>query len=100
MPDEIVMRHRSPAFQHIFAGDAYSAGYYSYMWSAVLDNDGFKAFEEAGDAFDPATAKRLYDFVYSAGATRDEAEAYRQFRGRDPKIDALIEKRGLGIAAA
>ena len=100
MPEEIAMRHRSPAFQHIFAGDGYSAGYYSYMWSAVLDNDGFKAFEEAGDAFDPATAKRLYDFVYSAGGTRDEAEAYRQFRGRDPKIDALIEKRGLGVAAA
>ena len=99
MPEEIVMRHRSPAFQHIFAGDGYSAGYYSYMWSAVLDNDGFKAFEEAGDVFDPATAKRLYDYVYSAGATRDEAEAYRQFRGRDPKIDALIEKRGLGVAA-
>jgi peptidyl-dipeptidase Dcp len=100
MPEEIVMRHRSPHFQHIFSGDHYSAGYYSYMWSAVLDNDGFSAFEEAGDAFDPATAKRLRDFVYSGGGTRDEAEAYRQFRGRDPKIDALIEKRGLGVAAA
>lgn len=99
MPDEIVMRHRSPHFQHIFAGDHYSAGYYSYMWSEVLDSDGFKAFEEAGDVFDAATAKRLYEFIYSGGGKRDEAEAYRQFRGRDPKIDALIKKRGLDVAA-
>ncbi|HEY4941724.1 MAG TPA: M3 family metallopeptidase [Rhizomicrobium sp.] len=95
MPTEIVMRHASPHFLHIFTGDGYSAGYYSYMWSEVLDADGFQAFTEAKNAFDPATAKRLHDFIYSAGGTRDFAEAYRLFRGRDPKIDALLEGRGL-----
>ncbi|HEX4293603.1 MAG TPA: M3 family metallopeptidase [Rhizomicrobium sp.] len=95
MPKEIVMRHASPHFQHVFAGESYSAGYYSYMWSEVLDADGFDAFKEARDVFDPATAKRLHDYIYSAGGTRDYAEAYRLFRGRDPKIDALLEGRGL-----
>lgn len=94
-PKEIVMRHASPHFSHAFHGDGYSAGYYSYMWSEVLDADGFAAFKETKDAFDPAVAKRLYDFVYSSGGTRDFAEAYRQFRGREPKIDALLEGRGL-----
>ncbi len=98
MPEEIAMRHRSAHFQHIFAGDGYSAGYYSYLWSEVLDADGFKAFKETGDAFDPATAQRLYEFVYSAGGTRDYAEAYRLFRGREPRIDALLEGRGLKAA--
>jgi peptidyl-dipeptidase Dcp len=95
MPKEIVMRHASPHFQHVFAGDGYSAGYYSYMWSEVLDADGFDAFKEKKDAFDPATAKRLHDFIYSAGGTRDFAEAYRLFRGRDPSIEPLLEGRGL-----
>ncbi|MEJ1967082.1 MAG: M3 family metallopeptidase [Rhizomicrobium sp.] len=95
MPGEIVMRHASPHFLHIFGGDGYSAGYYSYMWSEVLDADGFEAFKEANNVFDPATAKRLYDYIYSAGGTRDFAQAYRLFRGRDPKIDALLEGRGL-----
>jgi peptidyl-dipeptidase Dcp len=95
MPKEIVMRHASPHFLHIFTGDGYSAGYYSYMWSEVLDADGFQAFTEAKNPFDPATAKRLHDYIYSAGGTRDYAEAYRLFRGRDPKIDALLEGRGL-----
>jgi peptidyl-dipeptidase Dcp len=98
MPEEISMRHRSPHFQHIFGGDGYSAGYYSYMWSEVLDADGFRAFKEAGDAFDPATAQRLHDYIYSAGGLRDYALAYRLFRGRDPKIDALLEGRGLNAA--
>jgi peptidyl-dipeptidase Dcp len=98
MPDGIGMRHRSAHFQHIFGGDGYSAGYYSYLWSEVLDADGFEAFKEAGSAFDPATAKRLNDYIYSAGGTRDYAEAYRLFRGRDPKIDALLEGRGLNAA--
>jgi peptidyl-dipeptidase Dcp len=98
MPDEIVMRHRPAHFLHVFAGDGYSAGYYSYLWAEVLDADGFKAFQEAGDAFDPATAKRLYDFIYSAGGTRDYAQSYRQFRGRDPDIEALLEGRGLKAA--
>jgi peptidyl-dipeptidase Dcp len=98
MPHEIVMRHRSPHFLHIFGGDGYSAGYYSYMWSEVLDADGFQAFKEADSVFDPVIAKRLYDFIYSAGGVRDYAQAYRLFRGRDPKIEALLEGRGLNVA--
>jgi len=100
MPEEIGMRHRSPHFLHIFAGDGYSAGYYSYMWAEVLDADGFRAFKEAGDAFDPQTAKRLYENIYSTGGTRDYAESYRAFRGRDPDIEALLEGRGLKVASA
>ncbi len=99
MPDEIVMRHRLPHFQHLFSGDGYAAGYYSYMWSEVLDADAFEAFEETGDAFDPATAKRLRDFIYSAGNLRDPAEAYKAFRGKLPSVDALLKKRGLDEAA-
>ena len=95
MPPEIVMRHRLPHFQHLFSGGGYAAGYYSYMWSEVLDADGFDAFKEKADAFDPATAKRLHDFIYSAGGTRDFAEAYRLFRGRDPSIAPLLAGRGL-----
>ena len=81
MPDAIAMRHRAPHFQHIFSG-GYSAAYYSYLWSEVLDADGFEAFEEAGDIFDPAVARRLHDFVYAAGGSRDYEAAYRGFRGR------------------
>ena len=99
MPAEIVMRHRLPHFQHLFSGGGYAAGYYSYMWSEVLDADAFAAFEETGDAFDPATAKRLRDFVYSAGNLREPAEAYRSFRGRLPTVDALLKKRGLADSA-
>ena len=95
MPAEIVMRHRLPHFQHLFSGGGYAAGYYSYMWSEVLDADAFEAFEETGDAFDPATAKRLRDFIYGAGNLRDPAEAYKAFRGRLPTVDALLKKRGL-----
>jgi len=94
MPAEIALRHASTHFLHLFTGDGYAAGYYSYLWSEVLDADGFGAFEEAGDPFDPATAERLYTFVYSAGGSRDFAEAYRLFRGRDPQINALLSKRG------
>ncbi|HZP19878.1 MAG TPA: M3 family metallopeptidase [Bauldia sp.] len=99
MPKAIVMRHRSPHFQHIFSGDGYAAGYYSYLWSEVLDADAFDAFAETGDVFDPATAKRLHDFIYSAGHLRDPAEAYRAFRGRDPDPSALLKKRGLDALA-
>ncbi|HEX5509572.1 MAG TPA: M3 family metallopeptidase [Pseudolabrys sp.] len=99
MPAEIVMRHRLPHFQHLFSGGGYAAGYYSYMWSEVLDADAFEAFEETGDAFDSATAKRLRDFVYSAGNLRDPAEAYKAFRGRLPTPDALLRKRGLAEPA-
>jgi peptidyl-dipeptidase Dcp len=99
MPAEIVMRHRLPHFQHLFSGGGYAAGYYSYMWSEVLDADAFEAFEETGNAFDPATAKRLLDFIYSAGNLRDPAEAYTAFRGRLPAVDALLKKRGLDAVA-
>jgi peptidyl-dipeptidase Dcp len=100
MPPEIVMRHRLPHFQHLFSGGGYAAGYYSYMWSEVLDADAFAAFEETGNAFDPATAKRLRDYVYSAGNRRDPSDAYKAFRGRLPTVDALLKKRGLvGVTA-
>ena len=99
MPPEIVMRHRLPHFQHLFAGGGYAAGYYSYMWSEVLDADAFAAFEEAGNAFDPATARRLREYVYGAGNLRDPAEAYKAFRGRLPTVDALLKKRGLADVA-
>ncbi len=95
MPDEIVPRHGATHFGHVFGGDGYAAGYYAYLWSEVLDADGFRAFEEAKDPFDPATAERLYRFIYSSGGTRDYATAYRAFRGRDPHVDALLEGRGL-----
>jgi peptidyl-dipeptidase Dcp len=94
MPDEIVMRHRPPHFGHIFSGGGYAAAYYSYMWSEVLDADAFEAFEETGDIFDPATAKRLRETIYAAGGSRDPAEAYKAFRGRLPSADALLRKRG------
>ena len=95
MPDEIIMRHRTPHFAHVFSGDGYSAGYYSYMWSEVMDADAFQAFEETGDAFDSATAKRLLENIYSTGGSKDPAELYVAFRGKMPEIDALLEGRGL-----
>jgi peptidyl-dipeptidase Dcp len=95
MPAEIVMRHRTPHFSHIFSGDGYAAGYYSYLWSESLDADGFAAFEEAGDIFDAATAARLLEFVYAAGNQRDPKEAYIAFRGRPPRPEALLRKKGL-----
>jgi peptidyl-dipeptidase Dcp len=100
MPDEIVPRHGATHFGHVFGGDGYAAGYYAYLWSEVLDADGFRAFEEAKDPFDPATAERLYRYIYSSGGTRDYATAYRAFRGRDPHVDALLEGRGLKVPAA
>jgi len=99
MPDEIVMRHRTPHFAHVFSGDGYSAGYYSYMWSEVMDADAFQAFKETGDAFDPETAEKLLTHIYSAGGSRDPAELYVAFRGKMPEIDALLEGRGLKDAA-
>jgi peptidyl-dipeptidase Dcp len=94
MPEAVVMRHRPTHFGHIFSG-GYSAAYYSYLWSEVLDADGFGTFEEAGDIFAPEVAKRLHDYVYSAGYLRDPAEAYRRFRGRPPLPEPLLRKRGL-----
>src|SRR5271169_6097287 len=94
VPREIGLRHRPAHFQHLFAGGGYAAGYYAYLWAEVLDADGFAAFTEAGDVFDPALAERLKD-IYSAGDTRDPMELYRAFRGRDPDIAALLRQRGL-----
>jgi peptidyl-dipeptidase Dcp len=99
MPDEIAMRHRPPHFGHIFSGGYYASAYYSYMWSEVLDADAFAAFEETGDIFDPATAKRLHDTVYAAGGSQDPAEAYKGFRGRLPSADALLKQRGFSATA-
>jgi len=93
MPEEIAMRHAAPHFGHVFSGDGYSAGYYSYLWSEVLEADGFGAFRP--DPFDPLAAKRLHDNIYAAGGSRDFAQAYRDFRGRDPEVKALLEGRGL-----
>ncbi len=93
MPAELVMRHRTPQFGHVFASDGYSAGYYSYLWSDVLTADAAEAFTEAGGFYDPAVAARLRTLL-SAGNTVDPADAYRAFRGRDPSVDALMRKRG------
>jgi peptidyl-dipeptidase Dcp len=95
MPAEIALRHRPTQFGHIFSGDHYASGYYSYMWSEVMDADAFGAFEEAGDIFDPAVAKRLHDDIYSSGGSREPEEAYVAFRGREPEPDALLRRRGL-----
>jgi peptidyl-dipeptidase Dcp len=97
MPASITMRHRTPHFQHVFSGESYAAGYYSYLWSEVLDADGFEAFEEMGDIFDPVIAKKLHDHIYSAGYSRDPDEAYKAFRGRAAKPGAVLRKRGLAI---
>jgi peptidyl-dipeptidase Dcp len=94
MPEEIVLRHRLPQFFHIFDGDGYSAGYYSYLWSETLATDAAEAFREAGSFYDPATAKRLHDDVMSVGNSVDPADGYRAFRGRDPDPEALMRHRG------
>lgn len=95
MPHAIRMRHATPHFAHVFAGDGYSSGYYSYMWSEVMDADAFAAFEEIGDTFDPALAKKLEDTVLSSGGSVDAKELYKQFRGRLPGVEALLKGRGL-----
>jgi peptidyl-dipeptidase Dcp len=94
MPNELVMRHRTPQFGHVFASDGYSAGYYSYLWSDVLTADAFGAFVEGKGAYDQSVAERLRRFIFSVGNTVDPAEAYRSFRGRDPRVEALMRKRG------
>ena len=98
MPPAIRMRHATPQFAHVFSGDGYSSGYYSYMWSEVMDADAFEAFEEAGSAFDANRAKALEEHILSAGGSRDAAELYVAFRGRLPGVEALLKGRGL-IAA-
>jgi peptidyl-dipeptidase Dcp len=100
MPHELVMRHRTPQFSHVFSSDGYSAGYYSYLWSVVLAADGFSAFTEAGGPYDKAVAARLRQHVYTVGNTVDPAVGYRAFRGRDPKVDALMKQRGFPLAGA
>ncbi len=95
MPPQIGMRHKTPHFTHVFSGDGYSAGYYSYLWSEVMDADAFDAFTDTGDVFDAQTAEKLKRFIYSAGNSRDPAELYTAFRGRMPTPQALLEKRGL-----
>jgi peptidyl-dipeptidase Dcp len=100
MPEAIVMRHRPTHFQHVFSGTSYSAAYYSYLWSEVLDADGFAAFKEAGDIFDRATAQKLRENVLSAGYLYEPADAYTRFRGRMPKPEALLRKRGFMEAPA
>jgi peptidyl-dipeptidase Dcp len=94
MPHEIVMRHRTPQFMHVFSSDGYSAGYYSYLWADVITADAFGAFTEAGGPYDKKVADRLRKYIFSVGNTIDPAEAYRSFRGRDPKVEALMKKRG------
>lgn len=95
IPDAIALRHRPPHFQHIFAGSSYAAGYYTYLWAEVMEADAFEAFEEASGIFDPAVAQRLHKYIYSSGGTMKPDEAYRAFRGRDPTVEPLMEKRGL-----
>ena len=94
MPDEIVMRHRTPQYNHLFTSDGYSAGYYSYLWSEVMDADTWKVFEEKG-AFDRATADKFRHQMLEVGNSVDLTDAFRAFRGRDPDVAALLEQRGL-----
>lgn len=100
MPSQMVMRHRIPQFAHIFSGEDYAAGYYSYIWAEVLDHDAYEAFTEAGSPYDKATAKKLKDTIMSVGNTVDPAVAYRSFRGRDPKPDALLRSKGFPVPSA
>ena len=97
MPTQIPMRHRTPQFNHIFADDGYSAGYYSYLWSDALTADAAEAFEEAGSYYDPKVCKSLYENVFSVGDTIDSAEGFRRFRGRDVDTKALLRKRGFPV---
>ncbi|MEM7614118.1 MAG: M3 family metallopeptidase, partial [Pseudomonadota bacterium] len=98
MPDAIVMRHAIPHFLHVFAGDMYSSGYYSYMWSEVMDADAFSAFEETGDIFDQNMARALEENILSTGGSRDPSDLYTAFRGKMPDVQALLQQRGLSSA--
>ena len=99
MPAEIVMRHRTPQFNHLFTSDGYSAGYYSYLWSEVMDADTWTMFQEAG-ALDKPTADRFRKQILSVGNSVDLAAAFRVFRGRDPDVGALLEQRGLAAPSS
>ncbi|MBT8455636.1 MAG: peptidase M3, partial [Alphaproteobacteria bacterium] len=98
MPRAISMRHATPHFAHVFSGDGYSSGYYSYMWSEVMDADAFAAFEEAGGAFDPTMARKLEQHILSVGGTADAEDLYKAFRGAMPGVEALLKGRGLVAA--
>ena len=93
-PKEVAMRHRLPQFLHLFSGDSYSAGYYSYLWSDVMASDSWAAFEDSGDPWNPEIAKRFKEIILSQGNKVDRADAYRAFRGRDPAVKALLKNRG------
>ena len=95
MPKQILMRHRLPHFGHLFSSSGYASQYYVYLWAEVLDADGFEAFVEAGNPFDPITAQRLRKFIYSSGNTLEPTEAYRAFRGRAPTVTPMLKKKGL-----
>ena len=97
MPQEIVMRHRTPQFSHVFASDGYSAGYYSYLWSDALTADAAQVFEDKGSYYDKETAQSLYDNIMSVGDTMDPADGFRKFRGRDVDTRALLRKRGFPV---
>jgi peptidyl-dipeptidase Dcp len=94
MPREIAMRHRLPQFGHLFSSDSYSAGYYSYLWSEVMDADTWEMFEASGNVFDPTAAAGMRNIILGEGNNSDRAEAYRRFRGRDPDVNALLRVRG------
>jgi len=95
VPQDIGLRHHLSHFQHLFAGSGYAAGYYVYMWAEVLEADAYQAFSETGNAFDESTARRLLQHIYSAGNSQEPAQAFRNFRGRDPQVEAMLRKRGL-----
>ena len=98
LPDEIVMRHRSTHFGHIFSSEGYAAGYYGYMWADVLTSDAAEAFEEApGGYYDKDMAKRLVDHLFAIRNAMDPAEAYRLFRGRDATYEPLMRDRGFPV---
>jgi peptidyl-dipeptidase Dcp len=98
MPKEMVMRHRLPHFGHLFSSDGYAAGYYSYIWSDVISSDAYAAFTEGKGAYDKKVAAKLVKYVFSVGDTIDPAEGYKMFRGRDPKVEALMVQRGFPVA--
>jgi peptidyl-dipeptidase Dcp len=92
---QVPVRHRTPYFAHSMGGE-YAAGYYGYLWSAVLDSDAFQAFKERGDIFDPATARSFRTNILEKGGSEDPLDLYRRFRGRAPSVEPLLKKRGLG----
>jgi len=98
MPREVAMRHRMPHFNHLFTSDSYSAGYYSYLWSEVMDADTQEAFQEAGDVFDKTMASKMRTYILAPGNTTDRTEAFRQFRGREPDVTALLRRRGFPLS--